>query len=218
MVPTIKSGLVALTPRVDRLERENRRFDGIRAFILVGIAGVVLIGVGVPSREAAPATGREPVANAVLMLLRNQFMLDDIVELLEKRHSRPQVRQYLLERPTVYRFDGSGRQHQMAMDAYRVRTPSIIGMTLFFLDEDGELFLTNLVIHPDAQRHALWLKVRSLASVDAPGQAPSLGGKLYFLGAYNLSASTAVRLMLREDRMPSGVTIYSLNYLVSRDE
>jgi hypothetical protein len=158
----------------------------------------------------------QQVSKNIIAQLKEHFIFNEVVEISTKYKTRLELKGYFSKHPDIYHFDGSERQGEMLVDGYRIEgKPSVIGTTFFYAGEKQYLALINVMIHPNKEDIAEGLIKKALDSVDAStSSGPSKGGKLYWLGIYNLSSNRKLKIMLRSDIMPSG-PIYSINYAIS---
>lgn len=148
-----------------------------------------------------------------LAALRKDFVLSEVITLLQNYPTRTSSRRYLEERQR-FNFIATQRQEPMVLDGYSaadLKSPIIL-YSLFYYGSDGPLTIVDASINPmnvAAKERVTDLLRKVLHSVSNPD-----GSTLHFLGIYDLDSKRILKIMIRTAHTPLGPD-FAIRYAVS---
>lgn len=152
------------------------------------------------------------VSDLVIKELKTKYFFQEAIKLFDSYKDREKTREYLMSIGR-YKYLDSEQQAPFMVEGYSdSENPFIIGISLYFLEQ--RLLMANVLLHPREKQDAVNFIKEALDSTDAPEGRFSQKAKLYFLGIYPLG-SKIVKIAVREDMLPTGTVVYSINYALS---
>ena len=167
-----------------------------------------------PIQAGDRSIDRQRISSETLAVLRKNFLMSEVISLIQKSPDQASSRRYLQEQK---RFNFIATQHQdpMVVDGYSagdLKSP-IIGYSLFYYGADGPLVMIDASVNPvnaAATERIGGLLHRSLDSMSNPD-----GSTLHFLGMYDFDPRRVLKIMIRKAQTPMGPD-YAIRYVVSR--
>jgi len=184
------------------------KFLGFWCPILLGLFVLIFV-------HSCSRVDKKQAAEAVIRNLKDNFFLQEAIDLSHSYDDRKKVRESFVKRKG-FSFSGSEQQEIMTVDGYMPHElKNIIGVSLFFYGPQEKLVMVNVTVNPVVYDQIRELINKSLDSVEAPPQKGiSHKAKVYFLGLHPLGPSKVMKIMIREDTMNTG-PVYSINYAIS---
>lgn len=197
---------ISITRRIDKV-RERQKMPRI-----VIITTLIIVLFACISYSESINTKQVP--NSTLILLKEDFLMGDVLNLLKNARNHDRVKTYLSVKSGRYKHSVTMPQGEMIVEGYTILdlTSPIIGYTLFFYGSSGALINIDTSVNPlndDAMESIVHLTNIAFDSVKAGDNS-----KLHFLGILDLDDNSLLKIMVFEAKTTLGKE-YAIRYGIS---
>jgi hypothetical protein len=164
---------------------------------------------------ALPATGRKGLQEVpglpppVYEELRDDFFMDDAIQLLQNLRTRVEMHEYLTEELGAFLFLLPRPTGEVTTDEFRPTSPTTIQSLTLTIETEGEaLRMVHVLLNPDAAPRAERFIEGALQAVDQGGPNQTM---LYLLGIHEIDGAQ-YQVLLRQETSSTGAPLYWIHF------